>query len=172
MDPSAGTHDGGGAADISIGHRCGRRIPFVVRALRRVGFAAWHRLPSQGPWEEHIHAVAVSDPDLAGGAQHQVGDYYEGRNGLANGAPDDGPQIPKRTWEDYKRGALPEPGSELPANPKNQTANATPARATEMIITRSSTPPRRSACARHASSGSSRGGTRPPRRRSRGCARG
>ena len=103
VDPSAGTHDGGGAADISIGHRCGRRIPFVVRALRRVGFAAWHRLPSQGPWEEHIHAVAVSDPDLAGGAQHQVGDYYEGRNGLASGAPDDGPQIPKRTWEDYKR---------------------------------------------------------------------
>lgn len=103
VDPSAGTHDGGGAADVSVGHRCGRRIPFVVRALRRVGFAAWHRLPSQGPWEEHIHAIAVSDPDLAGGAQHQVGDYYEGRNGLANGAPDDGPQVPKRTWEDYKR---------------------------------------------------------------------
>ena len=36
------------------------------------------------------------------------------------------------------------PGIEDPAKPKNQTANASPARATEMIITRSSTPLRRS----------------------------
>jgi hypothetical protein len=103
VDPSAGTHDGGGAADISVGHRCGRRVRFMVRALRLVGFAAWHRLPSQGPWPEHIHAIAVSDPDLSTGAQHQVGDYYEGKNGLASGAPDEGPKVRKRTWEQYKR---------------------------------------------------------------------
>jgi hypothetical protein len=103
VDASAGTHDGGGAADISVGHRCGRRVPFMVRSLRRVGFAAWHRLPSQGPWPEHIHAIAVSDPDLSSGAQDQAGDYYEGRNGLTGGAADDGPKIRKRTWEQYKR---------------------------------------------------------------------
>jgi hypothetical protein len=100
---SAGTHDGGGAADLNVNHRCGRTIRFTLKKLRRVGFAAWHRLPSQGPWEEHIHVIAVSDPDLSTGAQDQVGDYYEGRNGLASGAPDDGPKVPKRTWEDYKR---------------------------------------------------------------------
>ena len=100
---SAGTHDGGGAADLDIGHRCGRTIPFIVKQLRRVGFAAWHRLPSQGPWGEHIHVIAVSDPDLSSGAQHQAGDYYEGKNGLDGGAPDDGPKIKKRTWEQYKR---------------------------------------------------------------------
>jgi len=103
VDASAGTHDGGGAADISVGHRCGRRVRFMVRSLRRVGFAAWHRLPSQGPWPEHIHVIAVSDPDLSSGAQDQVGDYYEGRNGLSGGAADDGPKVRKRTWEDWKR---------------------------------------------------------------------
>jgi hypothetical protein len=103
VDASATTHDGGGAADISVNHTCGRRVRFMVRALRRVGFAAWHRLPSQGPWPAHIHAIAVSDPDLSAGAQDQVGDYYEGRNGLSGGAADDGPKVPKRTWEQYKR---------------------------------------------------------------------
>lgn len=103
VDASAGTHDGGGAADLNVAVRCGRTIKFTLKALRRVGFAAWHRLPSQGPWNEHIHVIAVSDPDLSSGAQHQAGDYYEGRNGLSGGAPDDGPKVPKRTWEQYKR---------------------------------------------------------------------
>jgi hypothetical protein len=100
---SATTHDGGGAADLVWTHRCGRTMRFTLKALRRVGFAAWHRTPSQGDWGHHIHVIAVSDPDLSTGAQHQVGDYYQGKNGLANGAPDDGPKVPKRTWEDYKR---------------------------------------------------------------------
>ena len=102
VDPSAGTHDGGGAADISVGYLCGKRPRAVVRVLRRVGFAAWHRLATS-EWPEHIHAIAISDPDLSSGAQHQAGDYYQGRNGLADLGPDRGPQVPKRTWEQYKR---------------------------------------------------------------------
>ena len=33
-----------------------------MRALRKVGFAAWFRNWSGN---EHIHAVAISDPDMA-----------------------------------------------------------------------------------------------------------
>jgi hypothetical protein len=104
-DPdSAGTHDGGGAADISVHHLCGAKRPrAIVRALRRVGFAAWRRPFIPDLWPEHIHAMAVNDPDLAPSAQEQTGDYYEGKNGLADEGPDHGPKVRKRTWEQYKR---------------------------------------------------------------------
>lgn len=101
VDASAGTHDGGGAIDISVDGMTAENRTNVVRALREVGFAAWERTPAQG-FEPHIHAVAVSDTDLSTAARQQVGDYYEGRNGLASGAADDGPQVPKVTWEQYR----------------------------------------------------------------------
>lgn len=103
-DPtSAGTHDGGGTVDLSVKGMSSATRASVVRALRRVGFAAWVRTPRQGHWPWHIHAVAISDPDLSGQAQHQVGDYYLGLNGLANRKPDDGPKVAFRTWEEYRR---------------------------------------------------------------------
>lgn len=99
---SGGTHDGGGAVDLSVS---GVSNPdAAVRALREVGFAAWHRTPDQGDWAAHIHAVAISDTDMSPQAQDQVGDYFEGRNGLAGGGADDGPQVEKVTWEEYQRG--------------------------------------------------------------------
>lgn len=102
-DPtSAGTHDGGGVVDLAV--RDLSDPDEAVEVLRTVGFAAWYRTPAQGDWPAHIHAVAISDPDLAGPAQHQVGDYYLGRNGLADEGPDDGPQVtPIRAWEEYQR---------------------------------------------------------------------
>lgn len=104
-DPSsAGTHDGGGVVDISVSGMTSAYRVTVAKALRTVGFAAWVRNPSQGNWPYHIHAAAISDTDLASQAQHQTGDYYLGKNGLANGAPDDGPKVtPIRTWEEYQR---------------------------------------------------------------------
>lgn len=103
-DPaSAGTHDGGGAMDISVNGISTAGRTRLVATLRTVGFAAWLRTPDQADWPFHIHAEAVSDPDLSSGAQHQVGDYYLGKNGLAGGAPDDGPQITRVTWEEYQR---------------------------------------------------------------------
>ena len=103
-DPtSAGTHDGGGVVDISVDGLSAKARKRLVRELRRVGFAAWLRTPSQGNWPYHVHAVAISDTDLSSSAQHQVGDYYLGLNGLANHAPDDGPRIPIHTWEEYQR---------------------------------------------------------------------
>ena len=98
---SAGTHDGGGVVDISI--RGVSDVNGAVKALRQVGFAAWHRTPAQG-FDHHIHAVAVSDTDMSPEAQAQVGDYYKGLNGLAGHGKDDGPKVKKVTWEQYKRG--------------------------------------------------------------------
>jgi peptidoglycan hydrolase-like protein with peptidoglycan-binding domain len=103
-DPtSAGTHDGGGVVDISVKGMNSATRTAVVRALRRVGFAAWVRSPDQADWPWHIHAAAINDTDLSSQAQHQIGDYYLGLNGLAGRGPDDGPKVTIRTWEEYQR---------------------------------------------------------------------
>lgn len=103
-DPtSGGTHDGGGALDLDAEQLTRAQRRNAVTALRQVGFAGWLRTPAQGDWPPHIHAIAISDTDLSTPAQKQVGAYYEGRNGLANNLPDDGPQVPKVTYEEYLR---------------------------------------------------------------------
>ena len=84
---SAGTHDGGGVVDLSdFEHE--RK----VRALRRVGFAAWYRPAIAGLWPAHIHAVLVGNRKLSAGARNQVAEYLAGRNGLADRGPDTGPR--------------------------------------------------------------------------------
>lgn len=88
VSASAGTHDGGGVVDLAHADWQNK-----VRVLRENGFAAWHRLPSQGPWPEHIHCVLIGDIDAAPSAQRQVESYRAGRNGLANNARDDGPRV-------------------------------------------------------------------------------
>lgn len=96
VEASAGTHDLGGAVDLRW-----TGDDSDIRALRRAGFAAWHRDPSQGDWPDHIHAVLIGHPNLAPSASRQVDAYYAGRNGLANSAADDGPRlnpIPVFTW--------------------------------------------------------------------------
>jgi peptidoglycan hydrolase-like protein with peptidoglycan-binding domain len=104
VDPtSAGTHDGGGALDLDAERLTAAQRLAAVTALREVGFAAWLRTPAQGNWPLHLHAVAVSDTDLSASAQKQVGAYFEGRNGLANNASDDGPRVAKVTFEEYQR---------------------------------------------------------------------
>jgi hypothetical protein len=103
VDASAGTHDGGGAMDISVSGMSSTTRTNLIKALRQVGFAAWYRTPAQG-FAYHVHAMAISDPDLSSGAQHQTGDYYLGLNGLAGRGADDGPPVTKVTWEEYQRG--------------------------------------------------------------------
>ncbi|MQA26877.1 MAG: peptidoglycan-binding protein [Micromonosporaceae bacterium] len=107
-DPaSAGTHAGGGVVDLSVSGLTTTQRWRTVQALRTIGFAAWLRTPDQGPWGYHIHAAAVSDPDLSQPARNQIHDYYFGRNGLANHAPDNTPtsyQVPFTWWEKYLRG--------------------------------------------------------------------
>lgn len=93
VSASAGTHDGGGAVDVSVHGYSDETINKVVRGLREVGFAAWHRTENQGPWTAHIHAIAIGDEEASSGAKAQVADYFNGRNGLAGHAPDDGPRL-------------------------------------------------------------------------------
>lgn len=100
---SAGTHDGGGSADLDVGALCGKGQARVVKELRKVGFAAWHRTAIPDVWGEHIHAIAISDPDLSSGARDQVADYFNGRDGLAGNGADPGPKVKKTTFEAYKR---------------------------------------------------------------------
>jgi peptidoglycan hydrolase-like protein with peptidoglycan-binding domain len=104
---SQATHAGGGAVDISVKRGCGRRTAKLVRAMRRVGFAAWYR-----PWGDnrHIHAVAISDPDMANeiafpgwfDMREQVVAWAQRKDGL-NGATAGRMTRKLHTWEQYRR---------------------------------------------------------------------
>lgn len=93
VDQSGGTHDGGGVIDLAPYDAANK-----VKVLRRHGFAAWHRLPNQGDWAEHIHAVDCGNAKLSPSAQKQIDEYRHGENGLATHAADDGPHINLRAW--------------------------------------------------------------------------
>jgi peptidoglycan hydrolase-like protein with peptidoglycan-binding domain len=105
---SQATHAGGGAVDLSVRRRCGRPVRRVVRALRRVGFAAWYR---NWPGNRHIHAVAISDPDMANeiafpgwfDMREQVVAWAQRKDGLSGATT--GPMTRRhiQTWERYKR---------------------------------------------------------------------
>jgi hypothetical protein len=107
---SAGTHSGGGAIDLSVrGYSVATRER-VVRALRTVGFAAWYRSGSEGPWASHIHAIAIGTRDAAPVAKRQVVSYKNGKSGLRSNRRDRHAymKVPFRTWEQYlvaKKGA-------------------------------------------------------------------
>ena len=89
---SFGTHDGGGAADLSVRSRVDwsvleAEIAPMIAALRVAGFAAWLRdtdeLYPGSPI--HIHAIAIGDAELAEAARAQLDGtfgYLRGYNGL------------------------------------------------------------------------------------------
>ncbi len=85
---SAGTHAGGGVVDVDPTQAAHWDI---VKALREVGFAAWYRIPSEGPWSYHIHSCAIGDAQMASSARSQVRDYFNGRSGLVGERPDSAP---------------------------------------------------------------------------------
>lgn len=90
---SAGTHDRGGVGDLrtwNIPASIGIRKALTV--LRECGLIAWYRTPAQG-FDYHIHAIDYGNPDLAPSAARQVTSWANGRNGLANNGPDDGPRV-------------------------------------------------------------------------------
>lgn len=92
VSASFGTHDGGGAVDISVRSRVDwsvmtDEIEPLLLALRTAGFAAWLRdtgeLYPDSPI--HIHAIAIGDREAAPIAQEQVTGlfgYLWGWNGL------------------------------------------------------------------------------------------
>lgn len=92
VEASFGTHDGGGAVDLSVRAPVTRvvmtdEIPLMLRALRVAGFAAWLRdtgeLYDGSPI--HIHAIAIGDAELSDVARGQIDGpfgYLRGFNGL------------------------------------------------------------------------------------------
>lgn len=105
VSASAGTHDGGGAVDISASGLNRAEADALVLALRQVGFAAWLRNPDQGNWPYHIHAIAGGCPDLSSGARDQWNEYLAGGDALAGSNPDDGPRDFDHVgilWEEYR----------------------------------------------------------------------
>jgi hypothetical protein len=88
VEASANTHRGAGAIDLSVNGLDTPRVNGIVKVMRQVGFAAWHRLASEGDWPAHIHGIAVDAPGLDPAAARQVAALREGKNGLANDGPD------------------------------------------------------------------------------------
>lgn len=76
---SGSTHAGGGAMDTN---EAGAGWARAQSVLRQVGFAAWHRTPSQGPWNDHIHSIALGDPTASPAAKNQMISYKNGGDGL------------------------------------------------------------------------------------------
>ncbi|MEQ8676494.1 MAG: hypothetical protein RLP44_22150 [Aggregatilineales bacterium] len=95
VSASFGTHDGGGAVDISVRSYLDwsvltDEIMPMIDALRVAGFAAWLRdtgeLYADSPI--HIHAIAIGDEELSLGAREQIDGeygYLRGYNGLPEG---------------------------------------------------------------------------------------
>lgn len=78
---SGSTHAGGGAMDTNGPGGWNA----AVSALRKAGFAAWHRTPSQGPWGHHIHSIALGDSSASPAAKAQMASYRRGGDGLGHG---------------------------------------------------------------------------------------
>lgn len=95
---SFGTHDGGGAVDISVRSLTNffeilyDDLDEIILALRQAGFAAWVRAPNElyNGSALHIHAIAIGDRDLSEAAQLQLtgpAGYFRGFNGLPEDPP-------------------------------------------------------------------------------------
>lgn len=94
---SGGTHDGGGVFDLAPWDWENK-----VKVARELGGFSWHRLPSQGPWPEHIHTGIRNHPTLSNAAkvQQKQFDANPRHNGLANNLvdPDQSPKRPTPTF--------------------------------------------------------------------------
>ena len=103
VSASGTTHAGGGVVDV----RCAQlsktqRIKLMV-ALKRAGFAVWHRKAVPGLWGEHLHAVALDDKTASSSAKRQMSEYLAGRNGLTNQGRDNTFRPKPQTRFSYKR---------------------------------------------------------------------
>lgn len=98
VEASFGTHDGGGAVDLSLrdlrdwNHILYEDMDAIILALRRAGFAAWVREPGDLYQDSplHIHAIAIGDRDLSPAAQEQLTGltgYFRGNDGRPNDPP-------------------------------------------------------------------------------------
>ena len=95
VQASAGTHDGGGALDHDKGSDGETKI------WRECGVADWQRgSPEDSYFDDHNHGIWIGCTHLSNGAADQVVDYKNGRDGLADGGPDQSPDVAYITWQD------------------------------------------------------------------------
>lgn len=85
VSASAGTHNGGGAIDITKHNWRNRE-----KVFRLLGMAMWHRAARRGVWIEHMHGIVDGDGTASAGAKRQVTAYHNRRDGLAGNGPDRG----------------------------------------------------------------------------------
>lgn len=100
VSQSAGTHDGGGALDISTANLGDiKHKKWVVKQGRLACFMAYLRPTISGLWNEHIHAGALGDQEASSGLENQFGEYRNGEDALAGYSPDPDPRIhPITVW--------------------------------------------------------------------------
>lgn len=95
VEASGGTHSGGGAIDHS------KLNDADTKVWRECGVADYQRGSPEDPYfDDHNHGIVIGCPHLSGAAADQVVDYKNGRNGLADGGPDQSPDVPYITWQD------------------------------------------------------------------------
>ncbi len=121
---SKGTHSAGGAIDIRTKDTDTKGINNRLAALKRVGFAAYHRTAAQG-FDPHIHATAINDYQMTWemygtqgtapapilstyGGNCQVYEWkfnFDALGGCNNHAPSNtNAQKAIQTWEQYLAG--------------------------------------------------------------------
>jgi len=93
---SAGTHDGGGAFDLTASSADKK-----VLAGRRLGAAIWDRKAIPGHWNRHVHGIVRGNSKASRGALNQIADMDRNDNGLAGSARDDGPRMKARYMFQY-----------------------------------------------------------------------
>lgn len=102
VSASAGTHDGGGALDLSVYGMTPRQKKFHVKQGRLAGFMAYYRAPLPGVWNEHIHAGALGDAEASSGLKTQFAEYRAGQDALADHKPDPDPRVRIRVYPHVK----------------------------------------------------------------------
>ena len=85
---SKGTHDGGGAVDLSIKDLPVSKQNLLDHWMRRAGFASWIRQPIPGLWGIHLHAELIGDREASESAKAQWLSFRAHRNGLRDNAYD------------------------------------------------------------------------------------
>ena len=87
---SAGYHDQAGCMDVRTWDLTAAQLDQLVRTCRKHGAAAWRRDKSaaHGGMDPHCHITLGTDRPLSAGAAASWRSYLNGRNGLANEAPD------------------------------------------------------------------------------------
>ena len=79
VSASAGTHNGGGAFDLTANNWQNR-----VKVFRLLGVAYWDRPALRGVWIHHNHGIVDGDGTASRGALQQVTAYHRDRDGLAS----------------------------------------------------------------------------------------